>query len=223
MAALTLALSAGTISCEGSASQFCAESDVPGGAPVRCVQISGLSSSNADVAASATMDLLCRAMGQASAPGECPADGRVGGCQKESEGYVVTEWLYEGTIDDINCGSSESKLDGDGTVLEAPAGDDDDATGDDDDAADLLCSLYGGADITVTFSNDSAQQVTLYWIDWDCNETAYTVLDAGSSHVQDTFGLHSWRARAGDQDPVGAVVWEQRLAESDDGSTLSIQ
>ena len=221
--AISLTTAALVVGCSAGSSQFCAESATPGGPPVRCVQIAGLGGSTADLAASTVMNALCTAMGQTAANGDCPADGRVGGCQEESEGYVVTEWEYEGTIDDIECDTDESKLDGDGTVLEAPAGDDDTA-GDDDDATDDICSLNGGVSITVTFSNDSGQQVTLYWVDWDCNEVAYHLVDAGGTvDDQQTFGLHGWRARAGDSAPSGAVVWERRLVDTDDGATISIQ
>ena len=90
-------------------------------------------------------------------------------------------------------------------------------------AADgATCAQPGVTRVGVTFVNQRASAVTLYWIDARCSEVAMGTLAAGRSTGIGTFVGHRFRVREGAGDPAGAVVREWSAAESDVPSTTVV-
>jgi len=184
-----------------------------------CFEVNGLGGAGLEgVAASNLITGLCAALGNEPAPGPCPDEGKVGGCFDAGDGEISqTEWTYTGTLAEIECSSSEDvKVDADGEPI-GGAGDDDD-----DDAFDLGCSPQGGTAITVAFDNGVGEEISLYWVDFDCAEQLYATLPVGGSHSQGTFVGHVWRARAG-TDPAGNLLWAAVVEAGDDAAPIVIQ
>lgn len=157
------------------------------------------------------MTLLCDAIDAEASTGSCPAEGRIGGCSEDVQGlYTTIDWVYEGgdeqSVEDIECSSGDVRVDADGDPMLDPS---------------VACSRDGGASIDVTFANDAATTVTLFWVDTGCGETGYHVLTPGQTVDQATYTEHVWRARAGDSDPAGTLLWEHRIADGD--QLLSVQ
>jgi hypothetical protein len=57
------------------------------------------------------------------------------------------------------------------------------------------CSPGTDKQVTLTVFNKTSQQVALNWVDFDCKEIPYGVIEPGDSFVQPTFTGHIWIVR----------------------------
>lgn len=69
-----------------------------------------------------------------------------------------------------------------------------------------LCSMSGPA-TTWVVTNTRRRPVTLYWVDFACNEARYADIAPGATYQQGTFVTHVWRVRdTGDGHLITEVV-----------------
>lgn len=185
-----------------------------------CLEFSDFDRSVGGQQMRASFALFCSAASFAKAvPGECPLEGRVGGCREHHEMYTLDTYSYEGevdSIDDIECGFNETRLGPDGEPL---GGASTDSPVDSD--TDAICSDPGDSVRTsVDLHNDSSLDATLYWGDFDCVEQRIMSLDAGVSRPLNTTVGHVFRVREGSDEPSGRILLEI-TAEADGFYTIT--
>ena len=197
------ALSLASVGCGGV--QHCKDAAPPD--TTACYEFSNLSTGLQGIGLSASLATLCAVISAESEAGECPAEGRVGGCSgNEQDAYDYIEWTYDAS-EAIACGSDEVRVDGNGDPASAEPG---------------VCSDAAGAAINVTFQNVSGGPITIYWSDEACAQREYHRLEAGQAATQATFVGHAWVARAGTGDPAGGILWERLMTTADDGGTIDV-
>jgi hypothetical protein len=205
------ALSLGLAACNNGDVMSCSNSD--DGVVTACYEFSNFEGGLFGLGLQASMTTLCTVIGSKPTSGACPTDNLVGGCAgDEQESYDYVEWSYADdevdSLSDISCGSDEVLVGPDGEPVSPTVHD--------------TCSIDSPTSVTPTFQNNHTGEVTLYWINQQCAEVAYTSIPAGGSVQQQTFSDHVWIAREGNSDPLGAIVWEYTVTAQDDGATLSI-
>jgi hypothetical protein len=79
------------------------------------------------------------------------------------------------------------------------------------------CSVGNGEPAIITFENETSSTLSLYWVDYSCQETAYGTLSPESSIVQETYDQAEWVIR----DESGNEVLRV-LADNDVEPTFTI-
>lgn len=205
--------------CE-SGTQYCATPSRSN--PETCAQFDIVSTLGpAGLAAGLYITAFCEVLGADAAPGTCPEEGRVGGCRDNPDDDDVDvkaiSWTYTGTLDELECDADDIKLDAAGNPVSGDGGD-----GTVDEPAECSEAGVGLPPVNTTFDNQTGALGTMYWVDPDCIETRYAVLDAGATHDQSSYAGHYWILRAGDTDPTGDILWEGKLVEADNGATVTM-
>jgi len=77
-----------------------------------------------------------------------------------------------------------------------------------DAAPPELCSSGNGASMTMRVTNTTAGPVTSFWVDFDCTERRYQVIEPGDTTDQMTFVDHVWRFRTAQGALVRQLVVE---------------
>lgn len=78
-------------------------------------------------------------------------------------------------------------------------------TGPDDTGDALPCSVQGGAPVTLTVRNETAEAGTMWWRAFDCEELPYSPVISGSEITQETFAGHVWVLRNAVGELLGMV------------------
>ena len=68
-----------------------------------------------------------------------------------------------------------------------------------------VCSAMTREAVIVRFTNNTARDLTLHWVDFECAEVFYFDLAAGDWRIVDTFVGHAWRLRDAE---TGALVYD---------------
>ena len=78
-------------------------------------------------------------------------------------------------------------------------------------AQDKLCTTASDVDTFAIITNSTNHPLQLYWIDYDCVEQDYGIIEAGQTVIQPTFVTHPWILRAVE---TGEQVGEIFVADS---------
>ncbi|GAB4232310.1 MAG: hypothetical protein Kow0049_15200 [Stanieria sp.] len=62
-------------------------------------------------------------------------------------------------------------------------------------AQENTCSVESNTPTQITFTNNTANPVNLYWVNYECQEVQYQTIQPQASYTQDTFVSHPWRIR----------------------------
>src|SRR5258708_12819277 len=62
-------------------------------------------------------------------------------------------------------------------------------------AQQTRCSTNGSASATITFVNTAPYSVSLFWVNYQCQEVFYAAIPSGYSATQQTFVGHPWHIR----------------------------
>jgi hypothetical protein len=87
------------------------------------------------------------------------------------------------------------------------------------------CSGDSDREVQFTFTNTSAIALEVFWVDWDCNEVSYGVIQPGEFLPMITYDTHLWVIR----DEAGNFIGEHRITPTfndihlDVASTISVQ
>lgn len=160
----------------------------------------------------ASFAAFCSAANYAEAkPGECPVEGRIGGCRELHEMYTLDTYDYEGeveSIDEIRCTTGDTRIGPDGQPYE-PGTETDDTDVPLDPGSEPICSDPSDSErTTIEVENATTAAVALYWGDFDCQEQRIVGLDPGQRSPVDTTVGHVFRVRAGRDVHNGAILAE---------------
>ena len=126
-------------------------------------------------------------------PGACVDAIEDLGCDTvRANGSDLAAWLDADPSCDALTPSATTAAGGGDDSGEGGGGGGGDDTG---EAVTLPCSSDGGAEATLTVTNDSGVAVDIYWRDGLCEEHTYQLLAPGDRHTQGTFTGHVWVAR----------------------------
>ncbi|TVQ90751.1 MAG: hypothetical protein EA397_11770 [Deltaproteobacteria bacterium] len=169
-----------------------------------CLEFSDFDRSIGGQQMRASFAIYCSAASFAKAvPGECPLEGRIGGCRGHHEMYTLDTYSYEGeveSLEDIYCSSNDTKIGPDGLPWD-PHGTDSDE--------DPICSdPSDGERTSIDLHNQTSTDATVYWGDFDCNEQRIMSLSAGVLRPLNTTVGHVFRVRAGSDVPNGRILAE---------------
>jgi hypothetical protein len=71
-------------------------------------------------------------------------------------------------------------------------------------------SIYGNTPSEITFDNQSGEDVSIYWLDYEGNRVLYNEnLAAGMSYTQPTWITHPWVAIAADESCLGYTISDE--------------
>lgn len=105
---------------------------------------------------------------------------------KDPNGAIVREWTAQASDAPATT-----------IVLDPPAG-----------QPPVMCSTGGNVATTLRVENHRAEELSLFWVDGQCNETFRSSIPKGQSTGQSTFVGHVFRVRTGTATAPGALVRE---------------